>query len=184
VEMLHGNHALHLQEKLPLRLHAVQAQLPERSLMPVDQVVQKVTDMITRYGVAVMAIGGGDGTVPFSYTVGLTPHSHPELILLGGIKPEYARVTLTGMALRVIYDGRVYTPGQRHGDVLEGYDVIIAGPVEPAWDRLYPVSMAKRIYRAGRPLQVVYPDKYGTFPWEDGYEMRGQPLICPPPPGQ
>jgi hypothetical protein len=147
-----------------------------------DAIEMAALAAIDRYGVQITYVGGGDGTVPFAYTAGLAARDHPELILLGGIRPDYAQVTLNDLAFRVL-GGVTFTEGDRFSDVIQGYDVIIAGPASPVWDPLYPVSMAKALYgdRARGPLQVLYPDRQGRFPWDEGAETH-YPLICPVPP--
>jgi hypothetical protein len=148
---------------------------------PLDAVIADVKLKITRYGVAVTYVGGGPGTVPFAYTSGLTDVGEPELMLLGGIAPEYAQSTLNDLAGRVLEGAQRYKPGDVPPDVLaDGYDVMMCGPIPSViLPGDYLPAMAMNIYGADavRVYQVVYQDKQHRYPWQGGYAMRSQPYL-------
>jgi hypothetical protein len=58
--------------------------------------------------------------------------------------------------------------GERRSGVLDGYDVVVR-PVDSSW---YPDFIGAAIdFYQGRPpayAQIVWPDREGRFPWDDG----------------
>jgi hypothetical protein len=116
--------------------------------------------------------------VPFAYTVGLTGHGYPEMVI-SGLPPEVAHRLLNTMAQRV-YDRAVrFTTGQRVSDLLRGHDVVIVGGSDT--DELKPNAAFGRYGKDAVQLQqIVWPDEADRFPWEDGYnpERYPQPLLA------
>ncbi|MEV5691989.1 DUF4262 domain-containing protein [Micromonospora globbae] len=117
---------------------------------------------------------------PFAYTVGLTEHDVPELVI-AGLDPHIAQALLNDLARRVHDRAERLTHGQRVTDLLVGYDaVIVEGP---ATEALHPGAAYAR-YGADRVRlqQIVWPDKHGRFPWDDGYGYPAhvQPLLGRP----
>lgn len=134
-------------------------------------------EIIDRKGWAVTGVP--DAASPFAYTVGLTRHRHPELGMIG-LPVDTAHGLLNTLAGRV-FDGAQYTPGWRIGDLLVDYEVVLVGGRPQR--RLWPVA-AYGLYGRDRVrlLQVVWPDRFGRFPWEAGCELGSatQPVIGRP----
>lgn len=119
-------------------------------------------------------------TCPFAYTVGLTAHDYPELVI-AGLDPVTAQALLNDLASRVYDRAERFTHGQHIHDLIAGYDaVIVDGPPTP---RLWPGTAIGR-YGADRVRlqQIVWPDPDGHFPWQDGYAYAAdiQPVIGRP----
>jgi hypothetical protein len=117
---------------------------------------------------------------PFAYTVGLTAHGQPELVI-AGLDPLIAQALLNDLAARVVEHDTQLAHGQRRHDLIAGYDaVLIDGPVT---DDLYPGTAIGR-YGADhvRLRQIVWPDRNGRFPREPGYAYppQAQPLLGRP----
>ena len=158
---------------------------------PFARVVAEAAITIRRKGVEITCVfpgPGDDGGGYFAYTAGLTAQGHPELMLLGPIPPAYAHHTLNDLALRVVIRHQRFAAGDVPPNVLQGYDVMMAGPVTAGQAREagYPPTMACAVYgdAAVSVLQVVYQDGGHRYPWQGGYDLPAQPLIAPPPPGE
>ncbi|MFJ6199129.1 DUF4262 domain-containing protein [Micromonospora sp. NPDC092111] len=121
-----------------------------------------------------------DSTAAFAYTVGLTAHDHPEL-LIAGLDPAIAQQLLNDLAARVYDRAERFTHGQRISDLIAGYDAtIVAGP---ATEQLRPgAALARYGLRQVRLQQIVWPDQAGRLPWDDGYAYpkATQPVIAHP----
>ena len=150
----------------------------------IDDLLRRQDEIIDRVGWAVMHIlpteNDPDTATPFAYTVGLTAHRHPEL-LIAGLPPEVARRLLNDLAGRLYDTAERFTHGQRISDLIAGYDtVIVEGPVT---DELLPgLAIARYGREQVRLQQVVWPDPQGRFPWEAGYDLErhAQTLIAHP----
>ena len=147
-----------------------------------DAFLRHQDQLIARYGWAVTAVlpTPTDPGTPFAYTVGLTEHAQPELVI-AGLDPLIAQTLLNDLAGRVVEHGQRLSHGQRLPDLIAGYDaVIIDGPIT---DDLYPGTAIARYGADHIALrQIVWPDRNGRFPWEPGYAYppHAQPLIGHP----
>ena len=110
------------------------------------------------------------------YTIGLTDHDHPELILYG-LPPDLARPALHTLAADVIARRRTCVAGRHADDVLEGHRVQFVEVTEP--DRHLPV--AARFYAVSgaalTALQIVWPDRYQRWPWQPGSRVDDMPVL-------
>lgn len=124
------------------------------------------------------AVGQPSDTSPFAYTVGLWHnYNHPE-ILVSGWPMTLAQWVLNELGRRV-RDGDRLQPGIHHDDVLQPAEPGIVMPVQFVW-------VDPPHYRDWRPfvmiygrnpaidlLQMVWPDRVGKLPWDDGYDGTG-----------
>lgn len=110
------------------------------------------------------------------YTVGLTGHGHPELIVFG-LPPDISRPLLRDVAADLVAGRRVVTAGQVAGDVLAGHPVRFVEVPEP--DRHLPVA-AQFYAVAGtqvRAMQIVWPDRHDRWPWDAGSRVGDMPVL-------
>ncbi|GAB3147113.1 hypothetical protein GCM10027290_29890 [Micromonospora sonneratiae] len=148
----------------------------------VEEVLQNQQRHIDEFGWAVTAVlpTQGESGSPFAYTVGLTQHDFPELVI-AGLHPYIAHTLLNDMARRVHDGAQRLIHGQQVNDLLVGYDaVIVEGP---ATEALHPgTAYARYGEERVRLQQIVWPDQHGRFPWDDGYEYPAyvQPLLGRP----
>ncbi|TDB84086.1 DUF4262 domain-containing protein [Micromonospora fluostatini] len=147
-----------------------------------DEFFDNQQQHIDRFGWAVTAVlpFTGETDTHIAYTVGLTEHDVPELVI-AGLEPHIAHALLNDLARRVHDHAHRLTHGQQIDDLLLGYPaVIVEGP---ATEALHPGAAHAR-YGADRVRlqQIVWPDRQGRFPWDDGYEYPGyvQPLLGRP----
>jgi hypothetical protein len=117
------------------------------------------------------------GSQRYAYTIGLTGFGRPELLMTGEPPARMADL-MAVMALHAVDPGNPpLAPGRF--DLGEG-DARISFAVTGQTDTNdYPLEYLADIYpSAAPPLQVVWPDENGRFPWETGYRMsRRQPLL-------
>jgi hypothetical protein len=149
-----------------------------------DELLQQQVEIIDRVGWSVVHVFPASDDPPtdvaFTYTVGLTAHDHPELVL-AGLAPQIAQSLLNDLGRRVFDQAARFSHGERLGDVLVGYDAIIVDGSPN--DDLHP-GIAFALYGRGkvRLQQLVWPDRRGRFPWESGYGYppHAQSLIANP----
>ena len=150
----------------------------------IDEFMRRPERIINKVGWAVMHVlptdEDPDTATSFAYTVGLTPHGYPEL-LIAGLPPDLAHRLLNDLAGRSYDKAERFSHGQRISDLIVGYDAIIVEG--PPIDDLSPVVAVVR-YGPDRVRlqQVTWPDPRGRFPWEAGYDddSHPQPVIGQP----
>jgi hypothetical protein len=136
-------------------------------------------ELIDRYGWAVTAVVPGDDEPdrPFAYTVGLTAHDQPELVI-AGLDPITSQALLNDLAGRVLHQAARFTDRQRISDLISGHDAVVIDGV--ATEVLYPGAAFGRYGQDRvRLQQIVWPDREGRFPWQPGYGYPEyvQPLL-------
>lgn len=132
-----------------------------------------VRGVIAEHGWAVQGVERDRIHPPWAYTVGLTAHGEPELVV-------------TGMPLRraarLIHDvaGHIrHAAAPRPGDQI----ALRGGPLTEIVKVAVPSAhlvMAVEMYGPGlRALQVVHADDRGHWPWDTGYRgvRGGQPVL-------
>jgi len=135
-----------------------------------DQEDAHVAQVIRQHGQFIQFVGGGPGDVPpdFAYTVGLFGLGHPELVILSvGAHTAFGVLDTLGARIRA---GANLVPGETlvfdewpHRIVVE--EVPNPGEIVLAANRHY-----RRPDHASVPAyQLTYDDKWGRFPWDEGY---------------
>lgn len=110
---------------------------------------------------------------PYAYTVGLTPHGKPELVVTG-MRLHRAAALLNDVAVHVMH-AVAPEPGERipliDGPLVEFVEVRVPSAHLLVAGELY----GPRI----RALQVVHADDHGRWPWEVGFRgvKGGQPVL-------
>jgi hypothetical protein len=135
--------------------------------------LEHLRGLIARCGWAVQGIERDRIHPPWAYTVGLTPHGRPELVVTG-LPLARATALLNDVAAHVLH-AAAPRPGEqiplRGGPVIE-----IVGVAEPAAHLLVATEFYGPRVRA---LQLVHADDRGRWPWEVGYRgvRGGQPVL-------
>lgn len=145
-----------------------------------DQEDTLVAQMIREHGQFIQLVCGEPGSVPpeFAYTVGLFGLGHPELVILS-VGAHTAMGVLNTLGAR-IRGGANLVPGELltfdewpHRIVVE--ELPNPGEILFAANRHY-----QRPDEASVPAyQLTYDDKWGRFPWDDGY--ANPPEVQPRP---
>jgi hypothetical protein len=140
--------------------------------LDLDEYVEQLRDRLTRKRFLVQSVLGSRCTAEFSYTIGLTAHGLPELIVLAA-RPVDA-VRLLQRWGDYLLDQSVVLPGER---LHSGPFLMEAIEVERPDDHLL---IADMLYgEKVRALQLAWADDHGRWPWEPGHRARraGQPLL-------
>jgi hypothetical protein len=144
-----------------------------------DLGLRQVGETIERSGVYLQFVPQPTPLETCWYTIGLTGHGHPELIMFG-LPPDISRPVLRSVAGDVIAGRRTLTAGQDADDVLEDHPVHVVAVTEP--DRHLPV--AAQFYAATgaavEALQIVWPDRYRRWPWQPGTRVGDMPVLGRP----
>lgn len=130
-------------------------------------------DTIARCGWAVQGVARDRARPPWAYTVGLTSHGKPELVVTG-MPVEHAGWLLNEVASYSL-ENAFPRPGETI-DIEDGPVMEVVQVAEPTVHLLTAVDM----YGPGiRALQLVHADDRGHWPWSAGYRgMRGgQPVL-------
>jgi hypothetical protein len=134
-----------------------------------------VEGVITEEGWAVQAVQADRLRPPMAYTVGLTAHGQPELLVTGmTVRP--ALDLLNSVACHVLHD-----TAPAHGERIP----LRGGPVIEIVELRQPavhLCTAVELYGAGvRGIQLVHADDRGRWPWDRGYRggRGGQPVLGP-----
>jgi hypothetical protein len=129
--------------------------------------------LIGTYGWAVQGVERHGAHPPWAYTVGLTAHRQPELVVTGMGLTRATRV-LNGVAAHLMH-ADAPEPGTQ-ARLRDGPLVEIVGVTAP-WAHLH---MAAVFYGRGiRALQLVHADDRGHWPWDRWYRgvRGGQPIL-------
>lgn len=146
-------------------------------LSPMDAFFAQVVSNIEEYGTHVTGVGAGDGQPPFAYTTGLARvDAHPEFVIYG-LDPSTAQTLLNNLS-KTVLDG---TERYAHGDWVDRL-LAKSTPVRliAVDDSSIDLTVSNALFRdQGDPpvaaLQVVFPDKFGLWPWEDGSLVANLP---------
>src|SRR5487761_1178521 len=135
--------------------------------------LEHIRDMIACCGFAVQGVEGTRHRSPWAYTVGLTGHDRPELVVTGMSMARATRLQ-NDVACHVLH-AEAPQPGEvvslRGGPVIEIVEV-----AEPTAH----LAIAVVIFGAEiRALQLVHADAHGHGPWELGFRggRGGQPVL-------
>jgi hypothetical protein len=129
--------------------------------------------LVSTYGWAVQGVERDGIHPPWAYTVGLTPHRRPELVITG-MGLTRATGVLNGVAAHLLHVG-VPAPGTQ--TALTDGPLVEVVEVTAPWAHL---NVAVELYgRRIRGLQLVHADKRGRWPWDRAYQgvRGGQPVL-------
>lgn len=135
----------------------------------------RMAGLADEHGWAVQGVERDRHRPPWAYTVGLTPHSRPELVVTGlPLRP--AVTLLNGMAAQLLR-GEAPASGERK-QLVDGPLVEFVAVEHPDVHLLTAVALYGSQVRG---LQVVWADTRGGWPWERGFRGRrgGQPVLGP-----
>lgn len=130
---------------------------------------------IDTYGWAVRNVSDADPAKCVSYTVGLTAHGHPEVVMTG-LPPDAGLAFLNIVGEIVVREGGHFAAGEATTELADGP----AMPVLTVHDKSE-LTAVDAIYGDVPALQIVWTDSAGRLPWERGYANPpgSQPLLGP-----
>lgn len=105
---------------------------------------------------------------PFLYSIGFQDHGHPEVIVVG--LPHEVMHGMVANFYKRVSEGELFRDGERVVDILHGYEVEMRTVPQPG----RPLYQAMNYYCVEfiDALQVLWPDKEGFFPGEDGMDAN------------
>lgn len=142
----------------------------------------KLRELIKIHGFTLIGVFDDVGNDPsFVYSIGLTEMGWPELLLIGDINPMFLEIIMTEVVDHFRKVGSV-VPGDIGGIITGGYDLRVI-EVDSAVAGAKYGCQVKNFYpgRDIKFMQVLWPDKAGVFPNEEGYDNeRPQPVVPAP----
>lgn len=139
-----------------------------RTRVAADAAEQKTIDDVRKYGLHIISVSEDTVGPGFCFSIGLFEnYAHPEVIIIG-LRQSLAHVLLNNMG-EDIKNGRTFTPGEFHDDVLDDF-LCYFGEVPREHYRDF-VGWARWFYDGDDfpLLQCVYPTVSGIFPWEKDF---------------
>ena len=143
-----------------------------------DPVLAELLQLIREYEWAVRHVGAGAELVEasFSYTVGLTAMSHPEVVVTG-LPFGHAQTFLNNIGADV-RAGRRFEAGLTTDDLTRpGAAVVFITAADTSG-----LTAVGQVYGSVQAVQMVWPDSAGRLPWTEGYNNapHAQPLLGRP----
>lgn len=131
--------------------------------------------LIALHGWAVQGVRGDRIHPPWAYTVGLTAHDEPELVVTG-LRLRRAADLLNDVAAHVLH-----AAAPAHGEQVQLADGPLTEFVAVAEPTAHLLIAAEMFGPGIRALQVVHADDRGHWPWDRGYRgvRGGQPVLGP-----
>jgi hypothetical protein len=138
-----------------------------------DESDEKLLADIEKYGWHILGILAEGEEPEYSFTVGLYyQFSHPEILIMGLPANTAKKIINTIGAL--VKDGATFESGQVYSEIIESFSVAFT-LVDTRYYKEY-LGYGVWFYRSlPKPfptLQLVWPDKAGLFPWQQGYDQR------------
>lgn len=131
--------------------------------------------LIAEHGWAVRHVVDPDPARCLSYTVGLTAHLHPEVVMTG-LPPDVAHTFLNNAGRIVVREHGHFAPGEETTLLADGH----VFPVIAVTDTSALTAVAQ-LYGEVRAVQVVWTDSRGNLPWDPACvnPPGSQPLLGP-----
>src|SRR3954452_2465090 len=137
--------------------------------------LEELQELIARHGWAVRHVVDPEPAACLSYTVGLTAHLHPEVVMTG-LPPQVAHAFLNNAGAVVVREHGHFAPGDKTTALTEGppFEVIAVTDTSA-------LTAVQSLYGDVRAVQVVWTDSTGQLPWQPGYRNPpgSQPLLGP-----
>jgi hypothetical protein len=140
--------------------------------LTMDAYLERVRDRLAHERFVVQSVTGSRTSAELTYSVGLTAHGLPELVVVGVRRHDAA--ALVESWGDYLLDECLVLPGER---LTSGPFVMEAVEVARPEDSL---AVAVALFGPQvRALQLAWADDRGRWPWEPGHRARraGQPLL-------
>jgi len=129
--------------------------------------------MMDTHGWAVRNVASSDPTECLSYTVGLTRHSHPEVVMTG-LPADVGTAFLNIVGEIVVREGGEFTAGEATSELADGPPLPVIAVVDTS-----SLSAVAEHFGFVSALQIVWTDSHGNLPWDQEYAnpAGSQPLL-------
>lgn len=142
------------------------SEINQQLLKHTAQLSDSVTDLVKRYGATVVGVKNDAGEYIFFYTVGLAVYGHKDLIIYGASTPGLVRDIMVTVMTGSKYEANVEYNGLMHVYPIVFKDLLPDVGNEDCWQaRKYYLN--NDVEEVGY-MQLVFPDKQGLWPWDDG----------------
>jgi hypothetical protein len=134
---------------------------------------------ISQYGWAIRCVQDADPRRCIAYTVGLTEHDHPEVVMTG-LPADVAKAFLGIVGEVVVREGGRFKSGTSTVELADGPALPVIDVVEDS-----DLTAVADLYGDVTAVQIIWTDSRGRLPWEVGYAngSGSQPLLGPRPAG-
>jgi len=132
-----------------------------------------------REGGWLMIPGKVAGGLECLYTVGLSPHGHPEMVIVG-LPREMARTLIETVVRRYQRQAIKRRAGEIYQDLARAEMACVA--VTPRQKRVLGIAVGV-LGPDIEALQIVWPDREGKYPWDAGVDpevRKGQYVLGAP----
>lgn len=138
---------------------------------PLDDLQRK----IDTYGWAVRNVSDADPAKCLSYTVGLSAHAHPEVVMTG-LPPEVGTAFLNIVGEIVVKEAGRFAAGETTTELADGPAMPVLEVVDTT-----DLTAIHAIFGDVPVVQIVWTDSAGRLPWEAGYanQAGSQRLLGP-----
>ncbi|MEV5716463.1 DUF4262 domain-containing protein [Amycolatopsis mediterranei] len=137
--------------------------------------LERLRGGVAARGWLVQGVGGAGPYPPWAYTIGLSGHGLPELVVTG--LPALAAGGLLNSQASQALRGAPPTAGERIA-LLDGPLIEVVELTEPSVHLVFAAALYGPEIRA---RQLVHADAQGRFPWSPDYRdgRAGQPVLGP-----
>ena len=140
-----------------------------------EEQVNELLAEVATHGWIVMRISA-DGPGPdFAYSIGLVrTYGHPEVIVVG-LPLDVAQRIINDLG-KAVRDGARFRAGEISDAFLKDYDVTFRAV--PGYQYGAYLGWGRRVYGDSDfpVLQLIYPDRAGRWPWQDGVSLQFRAL--------
>jgi hypothetical protein len=138
--------------------------------------LEELRSMIDTHGWAVRNVASANAAECLSYTVGLTRHQHPEVVMTG-LPSEVGTAFLNIVGEIVVREGGAFVPGQSTDELADGTPMPILNVTDTS-----ALTAVEELFGSVAAIQIVWTDSTGNLPWDHAYANPGgsQPLLGPP----
>lgn len=134
-----------------------------------DRILDDAQTTVAVFGWCVVGVRAAGEIPRYSYTVGLTEQSHPELVIVG-LDHDIARDALN-VSSSAVCGGEPFELGERYNGVLGKSEVLI----HEADPKFTPPGIARAFYADKVNLwAMLWPDSEERWPWYEGARNSGQ----------
>ncbi|MBR0754645.1 DUF4262 domain-containing protein [Bradyrhizobium jicamae] len=149
--------------------------------VPEEEADEKLIRNVREHGCHIMGIGGDASTPDYAFSIGLfVNYGHAEIVIFG-LRPATAQAIINDIRDQAA-SGRMFADGDVCDDIIVGHKVCFAEV--PLADYQAYLGTAIWFYaKQSRPfpcLQLVWPDREGRFPWDEGCDAgfrKDQPVL-------
>lgn len=150
---------------------------------PESEYDKSLLDDVTNIGWHHVHIQAEGNEPAYAFSLGFyANYKHPEIVVLG-LPPKVAQQLLNINAIAIVGAKKPYEPYKAYENIAEGMRIAFI-PVARKYYAQY-FGYAGWFYESVNTnfpvLQMVWPDKQGHLPWEDGYDkayQKLQPLLA------